>query len=237
MTHAHAPVPREIHRAWRRQLREEDAWLLRQIGPLRPVLWLRPLPLGPAGRQGMLALGLGADGRLRGALRARADAWPWPDGSVPAVVLQHVNEGGGAGAALLGEAARVLAPEGRLYLLRFDHLSPWYWRYGRHVGRRVGAPTIGLPIDFRPARAQGLALEFRHHLGARGLGASGRPPRPTRTGERWPFAGALRATRIWVLRKRRRGATPLRMLRTAARQGPGYRLAVARRQGEGGGRP
>lgn len=233
----HAPIPRDIHRAWRRQLREEDAWLLRQIAGLRPVLWLRPHALGPAARQGILALKVGQDGMLRGALRSQAGAWPWADGTVPAIVLQHVNEGGGHGAALLAEAARVLAPEGRLYVLRFDHFSPWYWRYGRHVGKRAGAPALGLPIDLRPARARGLALEFRHHLGARGVGvAAGRPPRPARAEERWPFAGVFRAARIWVLRKRRSGTASLRPLRTAPAHRPGYRLAVARRLGSGAGR-
>lgn len=234
----HSSIPRDIHRAWRRQLREEDAWLLRQIGGLRPVLWLRPQPLGPAARLGILALHAGPDGLLRGGLRSHAAAWPWADGSVPAIVLQHVNEGGEHGPGLLAEAARVLAPEGRLYVLRFDHFSPWYWRYGRHVGRKAGAPAVVLPIDLRPARVRGLALEFRHHLGARGVGDSpGRPPKPDRGDERWPFAGAFRAARIWVLRKRRRGMVPNRPARAAAPSRSGYRLAVARRQDNGAGLP
>jgi hypothetical protein len=196
----------DTYRAWRRLLRAEDAWLLRQIGSLRPVLWLRPQPLGAAARHGILALRAAADGQLRGPLRTDARCWPWADDAVPAVVLQHVCEGAPWGGELLREAARVLAPEGRLYVLRFDRLSPWYWRYGGHVVRHSGAPLLPWRrLDLRGVQEYGLSLEYRHALGSRGFSAgSGLLPRHQRTPERWPFLDSLRATRIWVLRKRRR---------------------------------
>lgn len=203
---APAPPPAGTYRAWRRLLREEDAWLLRQIGSVRPVLWLRPQPLGAAARHGILALRVGPEGQLRGPVRADAAYWPWADDSVPAIVLQHVCEGSGWGREMLAEAARVLEPEGRLYVLRFDRLSPWYWRYGGKVVRHGGSPLLwGRWLDLGIAQARGLVLEYRHALGNRGLNAGGEVvPKRERQPERWPLLSSLRATRIWVLRKRRR---------------------------------
>lgn len=199
-------TPTGTCRAWRRLLREEDAWLLRQIGSMRPVLWLRPQPLGAAARHGILALRAGVDGQLRGALRFDAGQWPWADDSAPAIVLQHVCEGATWGRHLLDEAARVLAPEGRLYVLRFDRLSPWYWRHGGKVVRHGGAPLLwGRGLNLGSAQRHGLSLEYRHALGNRGFNAGGGiVPGYARQPERWPLASSLRATRIWVLRKRRR---------------------------------
>lgn len=227
------PSPRPAagsYRALRRLLREEDAWLLRQIGSLRPVLWLRPQPLSTAARHGVQGLRLGADGLLRGDLRASALAWPWPDDSLPAIVLQHVVEGSACGRGVLAEAARVLAPEGLLYVLRFNRLSPWYWRYGRGVVQRSGGALLARPLDLAPARTHGLALEYRHALGARGLrSAAELLPKHQRAPDQRPFDSSLRAARVWVLRKRRQ-----RLL--LAREGggrraakPAYDLALVRR--------
>jgi SAM-dependent methyltransferase len=201
-----APGPSAgTYRAWRRLLREEDAWLLRQIGSLRPVLWLRPQPMGSGGGHGIVALRAGADGHMRGAVRADTTAWPWADDSVPAIVLQHVCEGAVWSPQLLAEAARVLAPEGLLYVLRFDRLSPWYWRYGGKVVRHGGAPLLaGRRLNLRSVHGRGLALEYRHGLGPRGLSAGGElVQKRARQAERWPLVSSFRATRIWVLRKRR----------------------------------
>ena len=227
-----APSPQTsvgTYRALRRLLREEDAWLLRQIGSERPVIWLRPQPLGAAARHGILALRIGPDGLMRGGLKAWADAWPWADGSIPAIVLQHATEGAVWGDALLAESARVLAPEGRLYLLRFDRTSPWYWRYGRRLARRSGAPVIGQPLILRRAQAHGLVLEYRHTLGSRGFrAASELLPKIRRQPDRWPFASSMRAARIWVLRKRRQHwFTEAKRIRTR-RERPDYGLAVVR---------
>lgn len=217
------------YRALRRLLREEDAWLLRQIGSERPVVWLRPQPLGAAARHGILALRIGPDGLMRGGLKAESDAWPWADGSVPAIVLQHVTEGAAWGDALLAESARVLAPEGRLYLLRFDRISPWYWRYGRRIARRCGAPPIGRPLVLHRAQVHGLVLEYRHTLGSRGFrAASDLRPKTLRQPDRWPFASSLRAARVWVLRKRRQHGLMTLKHKRARRERPDYGLAAVR---------
>lgn len=230
-----AQTPVGPYRALRRLLREEDAWLLRQIGSERPVVWLRPQPLGAAARHGILALRVGAGGLMRGALRADSDAWPWADNSIPAIVLQHVVEGSASTEKLLAESARVLAPEGRLYILRFDRMSPWYWRYGRCVVRRSGSPLIARPINLHDTHRCGLSLEYRHTLGARGLRKeSALLPKQQRTPDQWPFASVMRAARVWVMRKRRQHLlmTPTR---DSSRSSPqGYGLAVVRRQGHGG---
>lgn len=228
-------TPVGTYRALRRLLREEDAWLLRQIGSRRPVLWLRPQPLGAAGRHGILALRVGPEGLLRGGLKADSAAWPWADDVMPAIVLQHVTEGAAWCPTLLAEAARVLEPEGRLFLLRFDRSSPWYWRYGRWVVRRSGGALIGRPLDLVPAHAQGLSLEYRHTLGARGFrAASDLLPKQHRSPDRWPFASALRAARVWVLRKRRN-----RLLLAGGggnrAPAPSYGLAAGASRSRGGG--
>ena len=197
------PPAAATSRAVRRLLREENSWLLRQIGSERPVIWLRPQPLGSTARHGILALRTGVDGLVNGALRADVIAWPWADDSIPAIVLQHVVEGASWGDDLLAEAARVLQPEGRLYIVRFDRLSPWYWRHGRRVAARTGARMLTRPLDLRCAHRQGLSVEYRHALGPRGLGAQ----REVTNGRgwldhRWPAGAPLRAARIVVLRKR-----------------------------------
>lgn len=222
-------------RALRRLLREEDAWLLRQIGSERPILWLRPQPLGAAARHGIVAPRIGADGQMRGPLRASVDAWPWADDSLPGIVLQHVAEGAAWSGALLAEAARTLAPEGRLYLLRFDRLSPWYWRYGRLVANRSGARPIGRPFGLAWAHRFGLALEYRHALGTRGFrAASDRIPKTRRAPDRWPFASTFRASRVWVLRKRRNKLLLTPDLHKGRSARTDYGLAHAARRERGG---
>lgn len=229
-------IPRGPARAVRRLLRQEDAWLLRQLGGQQPVLWLRPQPMGTAARHGVIGLRASADGRLRGGLLADATAWPWADDSLSAIVLQHVIEGSSSAPGLLDEAARVLAPEGRLYLLRFDRFSPWFWRYGRSLLRRSGGAALALPMDLSSLRRHELTLEYRHALGPRGFRAEAeRLPAGRRLPERWPFASVFRATRAWVLRKRRQRLIVLGARDPAARQvrNHGYGLAAgARRERE-----
>lgn len=221
------------HRALRRLLREEDAWLLRQIGSVRPVIWLRPQPLGAAARHGILALRVGSDALLRGALRAQAGAWPWCDDGVPAIVLQHVLEGSPWNAQLVDEAARVLAPEGRLYIVRFDRFSPWYWRHGRCVTRRSGAASLPRPLSLAHVQRRGLSLEYRHALGARGLRDAGAVlPKSRREIDRWPLVSALRASRVWVLRKRRHNFIVTRRTAATRAVAPAYGLAAARREAQ-----
>jgi SAM-dependent methyltransferase len=231
---AAARTPVGTYRALRRLLREEDAWVLRQLGSRRPALWLRPQPLGAAGGHGIMALRVGADGLFRGALKAAAGAWPWADDSVPAIVLQHVSEGAPCSVELLTEAARVLEPEGMLYLLRFNRFSPWYWRYGRWVVGRSGGSLLALPLDLAPTRPHGLVLEYGHALGARGLRAAGELlPKRQRAADRRPFGTALRAARVWVLRKRRQRLVMTGVGAGARTAKPAYDLALVRRERNG----
>lgn len=245
----------------RHLLAEEDAWLARQLHPARPVLWLRPQPAGfryrrhgqatAAGRErdpgrssmstvghgpvppsGRLLLRLRAD-RLQGALRAAADAWPWPDDSLPQIVLQHVAEDGRRSAALLAEAARTLAPGGRLYLLRYDRFSPWFWRHGRRALRRDVAGVLVWPLDALWAHRYGLTLEYRHALGPRGFQADADWLAGTREdapGWRGQLRSAFRASRVWVLRKR--WQQPVRQARRDGRvlRARQYDLMPVRRQ-------
>ncbi len=223
--------PRFAHR---RLARAEQAWLFRQIGSRRPVLWLRPQPPVPRQQHGVLTLAATSDGNLIGAVRATADAWPWADDSVPCVVLQHVAEGASWSTDLLAEAARVLEPEGRLYVLRYDRVSPWFWRYGRRIARRHGGGVLAWPLDAMWLRRYRLSLEFRHALGSRGFRADRVSLPAIGDGgqrDRHPLGSAFRATRIWVFRKRSEKLllSPLRDRKAAA--SGNYNLMPARRQG------
>lgn len=226
-------APRFAHR---RLLRAEQAWLFRQIGNRRPVLWLRAQPPVWRRQHGVLTLAVNAQGLLHGGIHSAVNAWPWADDSVPCVVLQHVAEGAPWTADLLAEAARVLEPEGRLYILRFDRASPWFWRYGRRILSRRGAGALVWPLDAMWLRRYRLSLEFRHALGERGFLAD---TRPMSTGgdaghrDRRPLGSAFRATRIWVFRKR---SEKLMLSSSRARKssaGGNYGLVPARRQGLG----
>ena len=77
---------------------------------------------------------------------------------------------------------------------------------GGKVVRHGGAPLLwGRGLNLGSAQRHGLSLEYRHALGNRGFNAGGGiVPGHDRQAERWPLASSLRATRIWVLRKRRR---------------------------------
>jgi len=171
--------------------------------------------------------------RLHGALQAASDAWPWPDGSLAQIVLQHVAEDGRRSAGLLAEAARTLAPEGRLYLLRYDRLSPWFWRHGRRALRRDAAGLLVWPLDALWAHRYGLTLEYRHALGARGFQPDADWLAATREdapGWRGQLHSAFRATRVWVLRKR--AQRPVLQAQRAGRRvhAGNYDLMPVRRQ-------
>lgn len=251
---SHHQAGRPARPLWplRHLLAAEDAWLARQLHPAQPVLWLRPQPAGYPGRTtggvagrepwprpqpapSRLLLRLRGD-RLQGRLCSAAGAWPWPDGSLPQIVLQHVAEDGRRSAGLLAEAARTLAPGGHLYLLRYDRLSPWYWRHGRRALRRDAAGLLVWPLDALWAHRYGLSLEYRHALGPRGFqpdadwlaGTRGDAP-----GWRGQLRSAFRASRIWVLRKR--WQEPVRQRRRDGRLLPAsnYDLMPVRRHALG----
>lgn len=107
--------------------------------PTPPWLWIAPVrperPVDAACGRGVSLWC--ADGRWDGAVRC-AMPLPFPSESMGTVILQHVARIGGDD-ALLEEAARVLEPGGRLWLLALNPLSPYRWRW-RGQGLRAGEP-------------------------------------------------------------------------------------------------
>ena len=170
---------------------------------------------------------------MHGALRAADDAWPWPDDSLPQIVLQHVAEDGRRSAGLLAAAARTLAPGGRLYLLRYDRLSPWFWRHGRRALRREAAGVLVWPLDALWAHRYGLSLEYRHALGPRGFQPDAdwlAGVREDAPGWRGQLRTAFRASRIWVLRKRWQQPVRQRLRDGRLLRAGSYDLMPVRRQ-------
>jgi SAM-dependent methyltransferase len=104
--------------------------------PAQPWLWLAPVLQGPAEGRGV-RLAPGAHG-WQGDL-ACGDAWPLPSETFGTVVIQHVATPDAAGAALLSEAARLLVPGGRAWLVLLNPLSPYRWRWRGH-GLRAAEP-------------------------------------------------------------------------------------------------
>ncbi|PJK00878.1 hypothetical protein CO641_02645 [Lysobacteraceae bacterium NML91-0213] len=122
-------------------LEGEDAMLERTLAerPSPPWLWLAPVvrhaPDEACGRG--LCLWRGAQG-WAGAVRC-GTALPLPSETMRVVILQHVVRAGGEDDDLLEEAARVLEPGGRLWLLTLNPLSPYRWRW-RGQGLRAAEP-------------------------------------------------------------------------------------------------
>lgn len=122
-------------------LEGEDAMLERTLAerPSPPWLWLAPVarhaPDDACGRG--LCLWRGAQG-WAGAVRCGA-VLPLPSATMRVVILQHVVRAGGEDDDLLEEAARVLEPGGRLWLLTLNPLSPYRWRWRGH-GLRATEP-------------------------------------------------------------------------------------------------
>lgn len=141
-----SPQGLSVQKALSRQLqtfcrpRFGDAWL--EVGPLG---LLRPEWAGPART-------LHADPQSQ-MLRAQAGFLPLASETFSCVLLAHaLGDADGAG-AVIAEAARVLAPEGHLFLLESGHCSS--------SGRR--GVRSALPLGLRRRR-------FRQLVGAAGLG-------------------------------------------------------------------
>ena len=93
------------------------------------------------------------DGAFHGPLRCGLPL-PLSSDSVGTVVLQHVADGPVVPAVALEEAARVLVPGGRLWLLALNPLAPYRWRWS---GR---GPVASEPVAWRRRlRAAGLEPE------------------------------------------------------------------------------
>ncbi|HVQ33856.1 MAG TPA: hypothetical protein VMS49_07930 [Lysobacter sp.] len=116
--------------------------------------WLRLAPtdgLAPAGER-ELSLHV-AGGAFQGPVRCGLPL-PLPSESMGTVVLQHVADGPVVPAVVLEEAARVLVPGGRLWLLALNPLAPYHLRWIRQ------GPSASEPIRWRRRlRAAGLVPE------------------------------------------------------------------------------
>lgn len=109
----------------------------------RGGLFMRPCAQSPALLPGammqvMVQLYRCADG-FSGDLRCADDALPIVTASLALVYAQHVLESSSAATALLGEVARVLAPEGVAIFIVFNPLSPLRLRWCNR-GLKVWAP-------------------------------------------------------------------------------------------------
>jgi SAM-dependent methyltransferase len=116
--------------------------------------WLRLMPIAGLAPVGDLELALHvAGGAFHGPVRC-ALPLPLSSDSVGTVVLQHVADGAVVPAAVLEEAARVLVPGGRLWLLALNPLAPYRLRWLRQ------GPEASEPVRWRRRlRAAGLVPE------------------------------------------------------------------------------
>lgn len=169
--------------------------------PGQPSLWLAPVP--PAGRGSGRCVQISvADDAWGGDVRC-AFPLPFCSESLGTVVVQHVGDLPLEASALLEECARVLVPEGRVWLFALNPLTP----YRRHW--------------FGEALRTSEPLTWRRRMRAAGL-----EPEPVTTGlgPRWHVAEVttrqdgpgLRAA--WLMRARKRVAgvvppTPVAALR------------------------
>lgn len=197
----------------------ERAWLesRRVQWPQAFELWVHPAAM-PAER-GCVSLALATEGRLDGALRARADRMPFADDSVPRVVLQHALDLRPAPRALLREAVRMLAPGGHLVVFGFDALSPTIWRC--RITRRGMRRAVGMNLPARLAQlgAQ-LGLSDIHRFGFSAGDA------PVREGG-WP-----RPAYALVARKNARNVIALRRAAGAKARAVGGLVPAANRRAE-----
>ncbi|MCU0755125.1 MAG: methyltransferase domain-containing protein [Xanthomonadales bacterium] len=108
----------------------EERLLLDRLGSIRVGDWvdIGAFPVPAEQSHAHLRFALGADGRIHGPARFAPTAWPWPEGSLHGIVLQHVLEFVVEPGALLAEARRVLRPGGRLWLSTFNPHSPVRFR-------------------------------------------------------------------------------------------------------------
>jgi len=116
--------------------------------------WLRLMPIGGLAVLGERELPLFvAGGHFHGPMRC-ALPLPLASESVGTVVLQHVADGSVVPEAILEEAARVLVPGGRLWLLTLNPLAPYRARWLRQ------GPSASEPVRWRRRlRSAGLEPE------------------------------------------------------------------------------
>jgi len=189
--------------AGRAVLDSERALVSEVLGshPGLPWLWLAPaVPSTPASGRGLCLVRRGDT--LRGAVRCGTPL-PLPSEAFGAVVLQHVIGGREDGLGLLEEAARVLSPGGRLWLLVLNPLTPYRWRW-RGTGIASAEPLTWR----RRMRGAGLAPDAM----SSGIGPSWRIE-PVTGVQNGP---GLRAAYALCGQKRHLPLTPLRSPRPLA---------------------
>ena len=138
-----------------RAVLDSEEEIVRQAAAERPGQpWLRLMATDGLECLGERELPLHvADGVFRGPVTC-ALPLPLSSESIGTVVLQHVVDGPVLPAALLEEAARVLVPGGRLWLLALNPLAPYRMRWTRQ------GPVASEPIRWRRRlRTAGLVPE------------------------------------------------------------------------------
>lgn len=145
----------------------EEGLLLDKLGYSRAGDWVDIGAFAVPAEQSHahLRFALGADGRIHGPARFSASAWPWPEGSLHGVVLQHVLEFVADPEAVLAEAARVLRPGARLWLTGLNpHSAARFSRELVPPGRRIDWTSVGRlrrllgRFEFRDVRVERCAL-------------------------------------------------------------------------------
>ncbi|MBS0431067.1 MAG: methyltransferase domain-containing protein [Proteobacteria bacterium] len=149
--------------------------------------------LEAAGLGRWATLAPGGAGEFKGPLRAQAAALPFCDSSFGAVVLRHLGGAAFHPALLAQEAARVLAPHGRLIVIECHPFSAWR-PSGKHAdsGLHAVAPR-----------------QWKKALRRAGLGVGGF----ARCGVTWPGDAVPHwleraAGAVWMLDARKRNDTP-----------------------------
>jgi SAM-dependent methyltransferase len=138
-----------------RAILDSEEAIVRSAAAERPGQpWLRLMPtdgLAPVGERELPLFVAG--GAFHGPVRC-ALPLPLASESIGTVVVQHVADGSVLPDALLEEAARVLVPGGRLWLLTLNPLAPYRGRWMRQ------GPRASEPVRWRRRlRAAGLEPE------------------------------------------------------------------------------
>lgn len=167
-------------------------------------LFLRPCADSPALLPGLatqvqLQLCRAGTG-LAGDVRCADDALPIATASLSLVYVQHVLESSALATQLMGEVARILAPEGVAIFVVFNPLSPVRLRWWNH----------GLKV-FYPGRVARMLAEHGLEVRTiRPLGGCWRAPRASDVGSDTARSSRLGSSYLLLARKRVHGLTPLR---------------------------
>lgn len=167
-------------------------------------LFLRPCADSPAllpgaATQVLLQLCRAGAG-LSGDVRCADDALPIATASLSLVYVQHVLESSAMGTQLMGEVARILAPEGVAMFVVFNPLSAVRLRWWNH----------GLQVLYPGQVARMLAEHGLDVRATRPLGGCWRAPRACDVGSDTARSSRLGSSYLVQARQRVHGMTPLR---------------------------